>query len=59
MKYAGYGEGYRYVHSDPQAKDEMPCLPERLRGKIYYEDDEQAQIDIGEINERASEARQK
>ena len=39
MKAIGYGSGYRYVHSDPQAKDEMPCLPESLRGKVYYEDD--------------------
>jgi putative ATPase len=39
MKHAGYGEGYRYVHSDPQAKDEMPCLPEGLRGRKYYEEE--------------------
>lgn len=40
MKRAGYGEGYRYVHSDPNAKDEMECLPPRLRHKKYYQDDE-------------------
>lgn len=39
MKHAGYGQGYRYVHSDPAAKDEMPCLPEALRGHKYYEED--------------------
>lgn len=38
MKAIGYGTGYRYVHSDRQAKDEMQCLPERLKGKVYYED---------------------
>lgn len=37
MKRLGYGEGYRYVHSDPQAEEEMPCLPEGLRGRVYYE----------------------
>ncbi|MGH9967029.1 MAG: replication-associated recombination protein A [Pyrinomonadaceae bacterium] len=40
MKHAGYGEGYRYVHSDRDAKDEMPCLPERLQGRKYYQEDE-------------------
>jgi putative ATPase len=40
MKAFGYGGGYRYVHNDPQAKDEMECLPEKLRGRVYYEDEE-------------------
>jgi putative ATPase len=39
MRKAGYGEGYRYVHRDPAAKDEMECLPERLRGRRYFEDE--------------------
>jgi putative ATPase len=39
MKHIGYGEGYRYVHSDPDAKEEMQCLPESLRGHKYYEED--------------------
>jgi putative ATPase len=39
MKRAGYGGGYRYVHSDPAAKGEMQCLPERLSGKVYYDED--------------------
>ena len=38
MKGLGYGEGYRYVHSDPNAREEMSCLPEKLRGKTYYEE---------------------
>ena len=37
MRKAGYGEGYRYVHNDPEAKEEMECLPERLRGRKYFE----------------------
>jgi putative ATPase len=40
MKQVGYGEGYRYVHGDPNAKDEMACLPEALRGRKYFETDE-------------------
>jgi putative ATPase len=39
MKQVGYGEGYRYVHNDPAAKDEMACLPESLRGHKYFEED--------------------
>jgi putative ATPase len=39
MKHVGYGEGYRYIHTDPDAKEEMPCLPESLRGHKYYEED--------------------
>src|SRR5205085_12409281 len=30
MRRVGYGSGYRYVHSDPRAKEEMQCLPESL-----------------------------
>ncbi|MGB9182008.1 MAG: replication-associated recombination protein A [Pyrinomonadaceae bacterium] len=40
MKRVGYGGGYRYVHSDPKAKEEMACLPESLRGKVYYEEEQ-------------------
>src|SRR4030095_11590128 len=39
MRKAGYGEGYRYVHNDPQAQEEMPCLPERLRDRKYFKDE--------------------
>lgn len=40
MKNLGYGKDYRYVHSDAGAKEEMSCLPEKLKGKVYYEDDQ-------------------
>jgi putative ATPase len=39
MKRVGYGAGYRYVHSDPAAREEMSCLPEALRGKEYFDGD--------------------
>ncbi|MGI8733068.1 MAG: replication-associated recombination protein A [Pyrinomonadaceae bacterium] len=40
MRRVGYGEGYRYVHNDPKAKQEMACLPESLRGKKYFDEAE-------------------
>ena len=40
MKHLGYGKEYRYVHSDPQAKEEMECLPEQLRGRTYFHPEE-------------------
>ncbi len=36
MKELGYGQGYRYVHDDPQAKTEQTHLPEPLKGRQYY-----------------------
>ena len=41
MKHFGYGRGYRYVHSDPSAAEDMDCLPERLRGRKYYDPDQE------------------
>ncbi len=40
MKGLGYGAGYRNAHQDPAAKDEMDCLPESLRGRVYCEQEE-------------------
>jgi len=40
MKRVGYGGGYRYVHDDPRAREEMPSLRESLRGRKYYLKDE-------------------
>jgi putative ATPase len=39
MKHLGYGREYRYVHSDASAKEEMSCLPDKLKGRVYYESD--------------------
>ncbi len=36
MKSAGYGEGYRYAHDDPQATSEMTCMPDSLRERRYF-----------------------
>jgi putative ATPase len=51
MKHVGYGQGYRYVHSDPNAKEEMQCLPQQLVGRHYFPDDE----DNPESNDRTDE----
>ncbi len=37
MADSGYGQGYRYVHDDPGAREEMPCRPEELQGRVYFE----------------------
>ena len=50
MKHIGYGQGYRYVHSDPDAKEEMECLPAQLVGRRYFPDD-----DDGESHEGTNE----
>jgi len=48
MKQVGYGKEYRYVHNDPNAREEMECLPEQLRGRKYYSEEEQTEgEDIG------------
>jgi putative ATPase len=39
MKTQGYGQGYRYVHDDPEAKGEMSCLPSHLLGSVYIKPD--------------------
>ena len=41
MKQIGYGKEYRYVHNDRRAREEMECLPEQLRGRKYYSEEEQ------------------
>jgi len=36
MKGLRYGQGYRYVHDDPQSQTEQAHLPEPLKGRHYY-----------------------
>lgn len=38
MKHLGYGKEYRYVHEDATAKEEMSCLPEKLKGRVYFKE---------------------
>ena len=37
MKEWGYGEGYQHAHNFDDAMNTMECLPENLRGTIFYE----------------------
>jgi putative ATPase len=37
MRHLGYGKGYRYDHNEPDAVSGQECLPEALRGRIFYE----------------------
>jgi putative ATPase len=41
MKHVGYGKDYRYVHEDPAAREEMECLPEKLKGRKYFDPEKQ------------------
>ncbi|MCA1817308.1 MAG: replication-associated recombination protein A [Acidobacteria bacterium] len=41
MKRSGYGVGYRYVHGDRAAREEMKCLPEKLQGKEYFKENDE------------------
>jgi putative ATPase len=40
MKHFGYGKDYRYVHNDPGAMEQMECLPAQLKGRKYFNSDE-------------------
>jgi replication-associated recombination protein RarA len=59
MKHLGYGKDYRYVHSDASAKQEMSCLPEKLKGKIYFDAEQRSGSEPGRGDLPAQEARQK
>jgi putative ATPase len=37
MKEWGYGEGYQHAHQFEDALNTMSCLPENLRGTLFYE----------------------
>jgi putative ATPase len=51
MKRAGYGSGYRYAHSDPAARGEMKCLPEKLQGREYFKENENGNGEVGTMND--------
>jgi putative ATPase len=37
MKGLGYGRGYQYAHDFEEGTTALECLPDRLRGRRYYE----------------------
>jgi putative ATPase len=41
MREMGYGAGYKYAHEHPEHFAAMENLPERLRGRRYYEPSDQ------------------
>lgn len=40
MKEWGYGQGYQHAHQFEDAMNTMECLPENLRGTVFYEPSE-------------------
>lgn len=36
MRELGYGRGYKYAHDYEEGLTDMSCMPENLRGRIYY-----------------------
>jgi putative ATPase len=36
MKQLDYGKGYQYAHDVPDAVASMDCLPENLKGRVFY-----------------------
>jgi putative ATPase len=59
MKHLGYGREYRYVHSDAGAKDEMSCLPEKLKGRVYYDDELATEDQPGRSKEQSAKNKEK
>src|SRR5262249_20568767 len=37
MKGLGYGKGYQYAHDLEGRVADMQCLPDNLRGRVYYQ----------------------
>jgi putative ATPase len=37
MKEVGYGRGYAYAHDRAEGTTDLETMPERLRGRTYYE----------------------
>jgi len=37
MKGLGYGRGYQYAHDLEEKVADMQCLPDNLRGRVYYQ----------------------
>jgi putative ATPase len=61
MKEWGYGEGYQHAHQFADAMNFMECLPDRLRGTIFYEPtgrgiEERISLRLKEIRERRKES---
>ena len=61
MKGLGYGKGYQYAHDLEAKVADMECLPENLRGRVYYQPTNQGiekriRERLQEIKQRRSQA---
>lgn len=43
MRDIGYGEGYQYAHDTEEKLTTMSCMPESLRGRVYYRPTEEGE----------------
>ena len=57
MKEWGYGEGYQHAHQFENAIPDMECLPENLRGAVFYEPTDRGSEQ--RISERLAEIRRR
>jgi putative ATPase len=61
MKGLGYGRGYEYAHDLEGKVADMQCLPDNLRGRVYYQPtsegiEKRIRARLEEIKERRSDA---
>ena len=61
MKGLGYGKGYQYAHDIEAKVADMECLPENLRGRVYYQPtnegiEKRIRERLQEIKQRRSQA---
>jgi putative ATPase len=62
MEELGYGRGYQYAHDLPNKIADLECLPDALRGRVYYSPTDQGMERkirevLAEIAERRTLAR--
>jgi putative ATPase len=64
MKELGYGRGYQYAHDFEEKVTDMQCLPDNLRGRVYYHPtsegiEKRIRERLEEIRRRRAQARKK
>jgi putative ATPase len=62
MKQWGYGEGYQHAHTFDDAMNTMECLPDNLRGTVFYHPTDRGMEQriaqrLAEIRERRQQSR--
>ena len=56
MKELNYGKGYEYAHNTEEKLTRMQCMPDSLKGRIYYEPTEQGEK--RKVKERLAEIKE-